>query len=404
MCWVSIRHFVPTRPAHAISCSSSRLLMVKALMAACLCLVASGAFAQTCAQLTSKAGTLAKRLQFAQAAQRYEQALALAANDSEKLKARLGMGVSLVKSGKSAAGRAMLEDLLAHMAPKPDELAVALEGIGDSYLSVREYEAAIVAYEGVVETDGANPMYAARGWTKIGQAEYARARYGEARAAYEAAVRVPRVGSFHLKAAWPGIGDCYRAEARYAEAREAYRQVIAAKNVDEATKLRAEAAIGHSCYEEGDYAAAATAYQSVLAKPNTPSVWRIVERVDTICRRQLHKADDLLRTGKVTGAFREYERVPDMPWVEEHHKASALLGMGNCLAAQGKWGEARAQYGRALAMKGALWPDRGRAQMAIARSYETQGDALEARRAYANVVNMKNASRFDVAEARRHLE
>ena len=369
-----------------------------------VCLTASNASAQTCAQLTREAATLAKRLQFAESAQRYEQALALAVNDSEKLKARLGMGLSLVRSGKSADGRAILEELVARTAPTRDALAAALEGIGDSYLREREYEPAIVAYEGVVETKGANPMYAARGWTKTGQAEYARARYGEARCAYEAAVRVPRVGAFHLKDAWPGIGDCYRAEGRYADAREAYRQATEAKSADEATKLRAEAAIGHSYYEEGDFVAAAAAYETVLAKPRTPGVWRIVERVDTICRRQLHKADALLEANNTASAFAEYKKTVGMLWVEEHHRASALLGMGNCLAAQRKWDEARAQYSKVLAMEGALWPDRGRAQMGIARCYEAEGEARNAREAYERVTKMENISRFDVADAKQRLE
>ena len=370
----------------------------------CLCLSASVAFPQTCAQLTREAGTLAKRLQFAQAVQRYEAALAVATSDSEKLKAQLGMGASLVKCGKSAEGRKVLEDLLSRLAPKPDELAAASEAIGDSYRHERGYEAALVAYEVMTETEGANPSYAARGWVRIGQVAYARACYEEARSAYEAAVRTPRVGAFHLRDAWPGIGDCYRAEGRYAEARDAYRQVAKAANADEPTKLRAEAAIGHSYYEEGDYVAAASAYQSVLAKPRAPGRWRIVERVDTICRRQLQKADALLGANKRANAFAEYKRTLGMPWVEEHHRASALLGMGNCLAAQEKWPDARAQYDEVLAMRGALWPDRGRAQMGIARCYEAEGEIREARQAYERVTKMKNTSRFDIAAARRHLK
>lgn len=351
-----------------------------------------------------EANRLGKRLRHAEAAQCCDRARELAATATETLAAQLELALNLVKSGRSTAGRAGLEHLLEQGMDKPDQRAAAFEGIGDSQAHEREFESARQAYAQMLKVDGANSMYTVRGWTKIGRVEYALERYQQARDAYEKALSVPRTGAFHLKDAWPGIGDCYRAAGRYAEARQAYERVLQARNADASTKQRAAAAIAHSYYEEGDYPAAAAAYQAVLRKGRRPDTWRAVERLDMICRSQLRRADELLTAGRIREARDEYDRMVSMVYAEKHHKAAALLGVGNCLAAERKYAEARAQYANVLTTKGARWPDRGRAQLGIARAYEAEGKAGEAGSAYEQVLNMTNVSRFDAAEARRHLK
>ena len=59
-----------------------------------------------------------------------------------------------------------------------------------------------------------------------------------------------------------------------------------------------------------------------------------------------------------------------------------------------------ATYGQVAAMEGTLWPDRARAQMGVARSWEAEGNRKAARDAYAAVLEMKNASRVDLAAAK----
>ena len=129
-----------------------------------------------------------------------------------------------------------------------------------------------------------------------------------------------------------------------------------------------------------------------------------MERLDTICRRQLQKAEALLAARQPGEARKEYAKVLGMAWAEDLHKGVAVLGIGDCLSSMKTYAEARTQYAEVLTMPGVQWPVRGRAQMGIARSFEAEGKTLEAKQAFKKLTTMKNVSRFDVAEARERLK
>ncbi|MCP4639105.1 MAG: hypothetical protein GY851_01660, partial [bacterium] len=71
-----------------------------------------------------------------------------------------------------------------------------------------------------------------------------------------------------------------------------------------------------------------------------------------------------------------------------------------CDLALKRTGEAETGYRKVLAMPESHWPDRARAQLGIAECAETEDNRRTARDAYAKVLTMKNASRFDVAAAK----
>lgn len=348
-------------------------------------------------QVMKEALQKARTLQYSAAVLGYEQAIGLATNAAQKTAALIGKGHNLVSAEQMREGRTVLEEILKSEELKPDDRASILESIGHSYLMEHDYGLAISTYKQMTKVQGANPAMEARGWAHIGQSEYAAGNFDTARQSYEEAVKIPNVALVHLQAAWPGIGDCFMAEGKYAEARKAYERILAVPNVDDFLKLKAAIGIGNSCYDAADYPGAAQAYLGVVKIGK--QTLRIVERLDTIFRKQLAKADALLGSCKYAEARMEYEKVLTMAQVEEHHKASAELGMGDALAGEMKYVEARAEYEKTLGMKGAYWPDRGRARLGIAKCYEAEGNVAEARKAYEKLPGMKNVSGKDVAVA-----
>lgn len=159
----------------------------------------------------------------------------------------------------------------------------------------------------------------------------------------------------------------------------------------------------HAHYESREYDLAGNAYLALWDGLRGSERWHVAIRLDTIYRKQLLKADELRSAGEHAAARVEYEKVSGMERVEEHHVASARLGIGLCLEAEEEYTAARAAFEQVLAMPGAWWPDRGRARMGIARTFEAEGRADEARAAYAALIEMRNVSRFDVARAEERL-
>ncbi len=336
----------------------------------------------------------------------YQTAMTLAENYGQKARARWGLGLTLMLSGAADEGRAILEELLKGNVLNPDDQAAAWEAIGDGWLAARHYAEAVKTYGAIANVEHASAGYKARGLVKRGAAEYARGDYAAARAAWEEAVALKNTSPVHLREAWPGIGDTYMAEGKWDEARLAYERAAAA-TADSNIKAKALIGAGNAAYAAGDYPAAAKIYLDMLADDQLRG-WdgpRLVlsQRLDTIFRMQLQKADDLLVAGKYSEARAEYAKAFDMEQVEDHHKAAAQLGMGKCLEAEKKSAEARAEYAKVLAMPGAHWPDKGRAQMGVARCWETEGNKAEALKAYEGLLKMKNVSRFDMAEAEAKL-
>lgn len=342
------------------------------------------------------------RLQYGAAAQWYQQALQAATNDSQRALALKEMAGCDCRAGMYEAALKEARECLALLAVTPDIQAQCWETIGDSLAGKKQYGEALEAYVKMRDIQGVDATIPARAQSKLGDMYYAMGAYGPARQAYEEAVKNSKVAAFHLRGAWVKIGDCLMAEKKYAEARQAYERVATAPTTgtDEKDRAAAQAGIGNAYYEAGDYPAACKAYLALVGKPYVPQMVQVVERLDTIFRMQLNKADALLAAGKFAEARAEYEKVLTMEQVEEHHQASALLGMGDCLAGEKKYAEARAAYEKVLGLKGAYWPDRGRAQMGIARCYVAEGKKAEARQAWEAVLKIKNVAAADIENAR----
>ncbi len=336
------------------------------------------------------------------AAQAFDAAAGLAADDAQRALAQLGQGRNLVAAGDAGAGRATLRKALESQALKPDDCAEAWKLIGNSHRGEYSFDLAVEAYTRIISLSNVNVAGQARGFAAIGETEYARGNYPGAREAWARALALPRVAPIHLQPAWIGMGDSYMAEGNFQEAFQAYQQVLKAGNADAPTKQRAGIGAGNALYEAGDYPGACKAYLALADKHQAPLT--VIERLDTIFRMQLHKAAALRAAGKLAAARAEYAMVLDMERVEDHHRATARLGIGQCLEAEKQFAEARAAYAAVMAMPGVRWPDRGRAQMGLARCFEAEGNRQAAREAYAKLLDMSNIAESDRAAAQARLQ
>ena len=329
-------------------------------------------------------------------------ALDLATSESQKGQALVGMADCDTKAGLYEQAVEEAEQGLACDGMPPDTRAAARELVGDCRMGQKRFPEAIEAYSKMRDMENAQYAFASRAWSKIGDVYFAMEEYSEARNAYEEAVANPKVAAIHLRNAWPKIGHCLMAESKHDEAREAYERVGLAPelSVGPREKMAALAGIGNAYYGAGDYPAACKAYLGLVGKPYVPRMLHIVERLDRIFRLQLNKADTLYAQGEYNEAYRAYERTLTMEEVEDHHRASALLGMAECDRAAKKHSDAIRNYRAVIDMKNAYWPDRGRAQAGIAKCYEAEGDTAKAREAYREVLGMRNVAESDVALAR----
>lgn len=358
--------------------------------------------AGSCQELMKQAMVEQQRSLWVDAAKTFAAAAELATNDAQRAQARLGWGRNLVSAGDPSAGRAILATALEGVGLGPNDRASALEAIGAAHYSERAFTKAVDAYVQITLMTNANVANQARGWSKIGEVHYALGDYPAARAAWEKALAIPGVASIHVQNAWTGMGDSFMAEARWEEARAAYARVLLADNADAPTKLCAEIGAGNALYEAGNYPEACKAYLALAEKNQAPL--RVIERLDTIFRMQMQKAGALLAAGKYAEARVEFAKVFDMERVEDHHRATAQLGIGQSLEGTRQFAAARAEYARVPAMPGAHWPDQGRAQMGIARCFEAEGNRQAAREAYAKLVDMPNISGSDRAAAEARIK
>ncbi len=269
---------------------------------------------------------------------------------------------------------------------------------GDAHRSRHELALAAEAYGRMARAAPDGAPARALGFAKLGEVEYAQGRYAEARAAWEQALAALAPTARDRRGVRLGIADSFMAEGRWAEARAAYTRALEA---DAAQQAPARIGIGNAAYEAGDFPGAESAYRALVADGQQTRA--VVERLDTIYRRQLLAADALLAAGRLDEARAQYERMAAMKQAEPHHQAAARLGIGRCRESAKDYAAARAAYAEVLAMPGALWPDKGRAQLGIARCWAAEGNRAEARAAYAALLEMPNVSRFDVEEARARL-
>jgi len=362
----------------------------------------SVAHALTYEEAMKSAGEDDRRGRHFEAEQGYGVAESLAGSEQERGEARLGRKAAIAGSGRVVEVSDFLEGIATDPQADDSQRITAWRALGDGWMERRDFAAAAQAYGNVLEFEETGPAPTVQALNRLAAAELAAGRYAEARQAFEQSLAEPHVGDFHLEDAWLGVGKTYRLEGNHGAAKAAFLACLESDRANAATKRRAKRMLADTAYDSGDYPAALGYYLELVEEGAV--TMRIAERMDTIYRDQLAKAERLLAADRAEEAEQAFREALEMPGVEEHHSGRAWLGIGASLAARNANADALAAYQQVAELSGAHDADRGRALLAIAALEIENQNREAARAACTQLIDLENTSRFDRERAAQMLE
>jgi len=288
---------------------------------------------------------------------------------------------------------------------------------GNTYRAEKDYANARKAYENALGVGFVNPYSEAGLLAVIAGTYVEEAKYGEARETYRRILDMGPAVWRNKKIAYARIGETYRKEGIYSKERETYALMAgwAEREITHSVSVEIPTAFadffrltGDSYWAEGKEEKAKEYYLLFLESGRARISDTHIRQVELKTGKNapadsIRKARSLAFERKYGEAKAEYEKALSSREASARQKAAACMGMGNIFLAEADFDRARAEYGKVSGITDAGNEQKAEANMLTGDSYSIQQDYGQARGAYGKVLEMREAPPLKKIEAQEKI-